>query len=232
MNKLQESFTYNPKQVQLLRKLVSAGEGSRLEFKRKATNPERIVREMIAFANTKGGILLLGIGDDGTIPGLKFPEDEVHVMTEALQKVRPPLKCVETLIPIGNARTVIQYEIPESNKKPHYLVNGELLNGELLKESFVRVEDKSIKASREVREIIRRDQQKKDIKFWYAEHEKFLMEYLDKNISITLAEFVALSGLKKFYASKKLIILVLADVLRVTPNEKGDVFMLAFGRKK
>ncbi len=227
MNKLQESFAYNPQQVQQLRKLVSAGEGSRLEFKRKATYPEKIVREMIAFANTKGGILLLGIGDDGTIPGLKFPEDEVHVMKEALQKVRPPLNYIETFIPIGNARMAIQYEIVESEKKPHYL-----LNGEMLKESFVRVEDKSIKASREVREIIRREQQKKDIKFWYAEHEKFLMEYLDKNISITLAEFVALSGLKKFYASKKLIILVLADVLRVTPNEKGDVFTLAFGRKK
>jgi hypothetical protein len=58
------------------------------------------------------------------------------------------------------------------------------------------------------------------------------MEYLDKNASITLAEFVALTGLKKFYASKKLVILVLADVLRITPNEKGDVYTLAFGRKK
>jgi len=82
-----------------------------------------------------------------------------------------------------------------------------------------------------VLEIIRRQQQKKDIKFWYAEHEKFLMEYLDKNTSITLAEFITLSGLKKFYASKKLVILVLADVLRITPNEKGDIYSLAFGRK-
>jgi predicted HTH transcriptional regulator len=226
MNKLQESFAYNPQQIQQLRKLVSAGEGSTLEFKRKATYPEKIVREMIAFANTKGGILLLGIGDDGTIPGLKHPEEEVHVMNQALKKVKPALQYIETFIPIGNTRTVIQYEIIESEKKPHYLVNGEAD-----KASFVRVEDKSIKASREVREIIRREQQKKDIKFWYAEHEKLLMEYLDKNTSITLTEFIALTGLKKFYASKKLIILVLADVLRITPNEKGDLFTLAFGKK-
>jgi hypothetical protein len=226
MNKLQESFVYNPQQVQQLRKLVAAGEGSTLEFKRKATYPEKIVREMIAFANTKGGILLLGIGDDGTVPGLKHPEEEVHVMNLALKKVKPALHYIQTFIPIGNSRTVIQYEIIESEEKPHYFVNGEAS-----KESFVRVEDKSIKASREVKEIIRREQEKKDIKFWYAEHEKFLMEYLDKNTSITLAEFVTLSGLKKFYASKKLVILVLADVLRITPNEKGDIFTLAFGRK-
>jgi predicted HTH transcriptional regulator len=142
MNKLQESFAYSPQQVQQLRKLVSAGEGSSLEFKRKATYPEKIVREMIAFANTKGGILLLGIGDDGTIPGLKYPEDEVHVMKEALKKVKPALHYTEVFISIGNARTVIQYEIPESEKKPHYFMNGEML-----KESFIRVKDKSIKWS-------------------------------------------------------------------------------------
>ncbi len=226
MNKLQESVAYNPQQVVQLRKLVAAGEGSRLEFKRKATHPEKIVREMIAFANTNGGILLLGIGDDGTVPGLKFPEGEIHVMQKALQNVTPPLQYCETLIPIGNARTVIQYEVAESENKPHYYKYDATL-----KESFVRINDKSIKASREVREILRRQQKKKDIKFWYAEHEKLLMQYLDKNTSITLSEFIALSGLKKFYASKKLVILVLADVLRITPNEKGDIFTLAFGRK-
>src|SRR6187551_3739284 len=114
MNKHPEFLAYNPQQVQQLRKLVAAGEGSTLEFKRKATYPEKIVREMIAFANTKGGILLLGIGDDGTIPGLKHPEEEVHVMNQALRKVKPALQYVETFIPIGNARTVIQYEIIES----------------------------------------------------------------------------------------------------------------------
>src|SRR6187549_896484 len=145
MNKLQESFAYNPLQVQQLRKLVAAGEGSTLEFKRKATYPEKIVREIIAFANTKGGILLLGIGDDGTIPGLKYPEEEVYAMNQALKKVKPALHYIETFVPIGNARTVIQYEITESGSKPHYFVNEDTI-----KESFVRVEDKSIKASREV----------------------------------------------------------------------------------
>jgi hypothetical protein len=54
------------------------------------------------------------------------------------------------------------------------------------------------------------------------------MQYLDVNNTITLKKFMEISGLKKFYASKKLILLVLADVLRVSPNERGDVFSLAF----
>jgi Putative DNA-binding domain len=216
-----EIFSLNPRQVQQLKLLVSHGEGASLEFKRKATFPEKIVREMIAFANTKGGILLIGIGDDGSLAGLKHPEDELHVMTEVLKKVRPLLQCNVTLIPIGNSRTVIQYEIPESKRKPHYII-GE----KKIKESFVRVDDKSIKASRELREIVKRKQRMKDIRFHFGEHEKFLMQYLDEKKVITLNEFVALSGLNRLYASRKLILLVLANVLRIIPNERGDLYVV------
>jgi len=219
--KLQEFLSLDPRQVQQLRRLVSHGEGASLEFKHKATFPQKIVREMIAFANTKGGILLIGIGDDGSLTGLKHPDDELHVMTEALEKVRPSMLYNVTLIPIANSRTVIQYEIPESKRKPHYLVDEKKM-----KESFVRVDDKSIKASRELREIVKRKQHMKDIRFHYGEHEKFLMQYLDEKKAITLKEFVSLSGLNRIYASRKLILLVLANVLRIIPHEKGDLYVI------
>src|SRR5688500_12453512 len=217
--KFHEAFPLSQDQVRQLKRLVSNGEGPSLELKRKATFPEKIVREMIAFANTNGGIVLIGIGDDGSIPGLKHPEDELYVMQQALKKVRPALQTKTTLIPIGNFRTVIQYEISESKRKPHYL-----LGANNVKESFVRVDDKSIKASRELREIVKRKQKMKDIRFHYGEHEKFLMQYLDEKKSITLKEFVNLTGLNRIYASRKLILLVLANVLRVIPNEKGDLY--------
>lgn len=224
--KPQESFPIDERQIKQLRKLVSGGEGFHLEFKRKATFPEKIVREMIAFANSGGGILLLGIGDDGTIPGLKHPEDESHVVRDALKKCRPPLPVTETFVPIGKNRSVIQYEITESKRKPHYFVHSDQL-----KESYVRVDDKSIRASREMREIAKRSQRQKDIRFHYGEYEQLLMRYLDQHHTITLKQFTELSGLKRFIASRKLILLVLADVLRITPHEKGDIFSVAFTRR-
>ncbi|HYF66548.1 MAG TPA: ATP-binding protein [Ohtaekwangia sp.] len=224
--KPQESSPFNQKQVQQLKKLVAHGEGFQLEFKRKAAFPEKIVREMIAFANSKGGILLVGIGDDGSIPGLKHPEDDAHVINLSLKNCKPPLPIKEIFIPVGQNRSVIQYEISESTRKPHYY-----LTSEKMKETFVRVADKSIKASREMREISRRAQRNKDIRFHYGDHEHWLMQYLQDNRTITLKEFTELSGLKRFIASKKLILLVLADVLRITPHEKGDVFSLAFKQK-
>lgn len=219
--KLQESHPFQAQQYQQLKNLVAQGEGLTLEFKRKAAFPDKIVREMIAFANTKGGILLVGIGDDLSIPGLKYPEDESYVIRQALQKCTPPLSYTETFIPIGNARTVLQYVISESTVKPHGL-----LVGADRKESFVRVEDKSIKASREVREIVRRLSQQRDIHFQYGDYEQMLMQYLDKHPSITLQTFVAISGLKKSMAARKLVLLTLGGVLKVTPHERGDLYSL------
>lgn len=215
----QEQVSFNARQFHLLKRLVAEGEGPTLEFKRKAAFPEKIVREMIAFANTKGGILLIGVGDDGTLPGLKHPADELHVMEAALKRARPLLQYHITLIAVNDSRTIIQYEIPESKRKPHYL-----LSNNRLKESFVRVEDKSIKASRELREIVKRRQRMKDIRFHFGEHEKFLMQYLDVKESITVKEFASLCGLGRLYASRKLILLVLANVLKIVPHEKGDLY--------
>jgi hypothetical protein len=223
MDRQHESLRYDPLQVQELKKLVARGEGATLEFKRKATFPEKIVREMIAFANTRGGVLLVGVNDDGGITGLKYPADESHVIRNALKQCKPALTFTETFISVGSSRTIIQYTIPESTKKPHTLkVDNNTI------EAYVRVDDKSLKASREMTEIARRAQKRKDIRFHYGEHEQALMTYLDKHPHITLQAFMTLSGLKRFYASKKLVLLVLADVLRITPHEKGDLFTLAF----
>lgn len=223
--KIRESSLYDAQQIQQLRNLVAQGEGPTLEFKRKVSQPEKVVREMIAFANSGGGVLLVGIADDGSIPGLKYPEGESHVISEALKKVTPELPLHETFIPLGGSRTVLQYKIHDSLRKPHFMNSAD--NS---RDCFVRVKDKSIKASRELREIMKRKQQPRDIHFRYGDHERILMKHLEVHQAITLKEFMLVSGLKRFIASKKLVLLVLANVLRVIPSEKGDLFTLAFGK--
>src|SRR5918993_452013 len=107
--KKQDAVVYNADVFEELQILVAKGEGQHLEFKRKASSGEKIIRELIAFANTSGGTLLVGIGDDKTIPGLKYPEDESLVIQQALQNIHPALAVNETWIAIGNNRTVLQY---------------------------------------------------------------------------------------------------------------------------
>jgi predicted HTH transcriptional regulator len=216
-----EAVTVNNDQLKELRKKVAQGEGLYLEFKRKATHPDKIVREIIALANTQGGQLLIGVDDDGSIPGVKYPEEEWHVVREALaQYCKPDLIVNELLIPLSEKKFVLQLDIPQSQKRPH---SFKMEDGQCLL-TFVRHNDQSIKASREMREIIRRSKQKKDIRFHYGEAEKQLMQYLEQQKTITLRQFQKLSNINLFLASRKLILLVLANVLKITPTEKGDLY--------
>jgi predicted HTH transcriptional regulator len=215
-----EAVIINGQQLSELRKLVNQGEGPHLEFKRKASHPEKIIREIIAFANTDGGTLLIGVDDSGTIPGVKYPEEEILVIQQALQNTcRPLLSVTETIIPLDENQFVVRLDIPVSLRRPHFNV----LSRDC-KESYVRASDMSIKASREMVEIVRRSKQKKDIRFNYGDPEKQLMEYLEVNKTITLDEYRKLAKLNRFRAAKKLVLLVLANVLRISPSEKGDLY--------
>jgi len=215
-----EAVNINGQQLSELRKLVNQGEGPHLEFKRKASHPEKIIREMIAFANTDGGTVLIGVDDSGTIPGVKYPEEEILVIQRALESAcRPSLLMRETIIPLDENQFVVRLDIPLSLRRPHFNV----LSHDR-KESYVRASDMSIKASREMVEIVRRSKQKKDIRFNYSDPEKQLMEYLELNKTITLDEYRKLTKLNRFRAARKLVLLVLANVLRITPSEKGDLY--------
>lgn len=218
--KISEAASTNPYDLRELKKLALEGEGLHLEFKRKSSYPEKIVRELIAFANTEGGTLLIGVDDDGSIPGVKYPDEEGHVICEAIKKYcKPTLIYKESFIPISENKFVVRFDIPPSSKRPHYLVMDKAT-----RYSFVREKDMSIKASLEMEEIVRRSKNKRDIRFAFGDAEKKLMEHLHEHHSINLPAYQKLSGLNRFKARRKLIILVLANVLKITATEKGDLY--------
>ncbi len=208
-------------EIRSLKKLISAGEGQHLEFKTKATFPDKIVQEMIAFANASGGTLLVGVNDDGHLTGLKNAEGESHVIQNSILKCKPKLRFTEKFIDLNDKKKILLYEIPEGDKKPYQFVS------ESGKSAFIRVLDKSIKVSRELHEILRRKGKKKDIKFRYGDEEQLLMQYLDKNSAITLQEFMKIANLNRFHSSRKLILLVLANVLAITPQPGVDYYSLS-----
>ncbi|PZP60758.1 MAG: transcriptional regulator, partial [Delftia acidovorans] len=50
--------------------ILARGEDSRHQFKRDETNSDSIAAELAAFANSGGGLLLLGVDDNGKVTGL------------------------------------------------------------------------------------------------------------------------------------------------------------------
>ena len=65
-----------------LKTLCNGGEGQYVEFKHKANHPNQIVEEVVGFANSKGGSLLVGVDDNGNTLGLKFAEADAIYLTD------------------------------------------------------------------------------------------------------------------------------------------------------
>ncbi|MDI9876750.1 MULTISPECIES: AlbA family DNA-binding domain-containing protein [Bacteroidota] len=205
-----------------LKNLVRKGEGSQLEFKLKAKHPEKIIREIVAFANTDGGTLLLGVGDDKSIPGLKFADDEEFILVQAIEKFcDPPINFQLERMAITNERDILIFTIPQSNEKPHFVK----LSSTEPPKAYVRVQDRSVQASKEVKQILRRENEE-GIRFVFGEKEKVLMEYLAQHQNITLEKFAEIAKIPLWLASRTLVLLVLGHVLRVQPNELVDTYVI------
>lgn len=203
-----------------LKRLVRDGEGKQLEFKLKTTHPDKIMREVVAFANTSGGVLLLGVADNGELSGLKFPDEDSFVMEKGFARyIFPRVYYTVEEVMLENGRPVLIYHI---KKSADGLVYFNPTGKEEDRKVYVRNADRSIQASREVREILKEQLKEKSYRFRYGEKEDILMKYLDENQSITLSEFSRIAGISIKQASKTLVLLVLARVLRVFAHEMED----------
>jgi ATP-dependent DNA helicase RecG len=74
-----------------LLEIMANGENSGVEFKRDDLRTQDLAKELVAFSNLEGGMVLLGVEDDGTVSGLTRPDLEEWVMNVCRDKVRPAI---------------------------------------------------------------------------------------------------------------------------------------------
>ena len=74
-----------------LLEIISNGENSGVEFKRDVLQNYDLAKELVAFSNLRGGIVLLGVEDDGSISGITRDDIEGWVMTACRDKIRPAI---------------------------------------------------------------------------------------------------------------------------------------------
>lgn len=207
--------------IQEVKELALKGEGLQIEFKKKANFPEKIVREVIALANTQGGSLLIGVDDDGTVSGQRFIEEEIFVMEKAIRElIFPPLEVEVATVKLSEKKGVAVFRIPHSPNRPHFL----LVQGK--KFSFVRVQDRTVQASREVWEVLRKSRVPRDTVFTYGKKEEVLMKFLAEQEKINVKEFAKIASIPLYMASKTLVRLVVANVLQLHPQEGADFFTI------
>lgn len=106
--------------------LLSRGEDSRQQFKTDMNNADALAAEIVAFSNTAGGHIFIGVNDDGSVRGLSGADVarlNMLIANVASQVVRPAVNPLTENVP-HPAGTVLVLSIAEGVNKPYMDKNG------------------------------------------------------------------------------------------------------------
>ncbi|MDP2962541.1 MAG: putative DNA binding domain-containing protein, partial [Sulfurimicrobium sp.] len=132
--------------------LVTLNEGKTLDFKRDLSSPKGLLKTLVAFANTAGGKLVIGVEDKTRqVIGVDFPlDDEERLCNLIADSISPRLVPNIEMTTVDN-RTLLIVEVFPSNSRPHFLRSEGPENG-----VYVRLGSTNRQADRELIGELRR----------------------------------------------------------------------------
>lgn len=205
-----------------IQNLISEGEHQQLDFKFEISDSKRIARSLVAFANTDGGRLLVGVKDNGAIAGVRSDE-EVHMIQAAAEMYcSPPVKYLTEEWEI-NGKTVLEVIIPKDEHEKHKAPDSQ---GKY--KVFVRVKDENLVADPILLKVWKYEKNKQFTKVSFTEPETALLHYLTEHQTITLSEFMELTPIiYKRRAETILINFILIGTIKMTMTHQGTYFELS-----
>ena len=105
-----------------LLQLIASGENSGVEFKRDDVRAEQVGKEIVALANFRGGVVLLGVEDDGLITGIQREKLEQWVMDTVFGRyVHPQIIPFYEEVALDDGKRVAVISVTEGTSKPYVL---------------------------------------------------------------------------------------------------------------
>ena len=105
---------------------IHNGEDSTTQFKQDVTDANRLAEELVAFSNTEGGLLLIGISDDSTVTGLD--DSQINRINQLLsntanENVKPPIYPLTEILTIQGKR-IIAVSVRKGESRPYQTNKG------------------------------------------------------------------------------------------------------------
>lgn len=111
------------------KEICLCGETTRVQFKREFTTQKEMAKEMIAFANSRGGIILFGVEDKtGELVGLSYvqlQQTSRELGNTAQEQVRPTIY-IETDVVKVDEKHFLVCTIADGRNKPYKNLQGEI----------------------------------------------------------------------------------------------------------
>jgi ATP-dependent DNA helicase RecG len=106
-----------------LKTIVFRGEDSSHQFKEDLRNSDSLAAEIVAFSNSRGGRIFIGISNKGEIIGLASKDvDRINqlISNSASQHVKSPVAIQTENVLLSSGRVVIILTVPEGIDKPYF----------------------------------------------------------------------------------------------------------------
>ncbi len=117
-----------------IEEMLTRPEGKTLEFKQDLSSPKNILKTLTAFANTAGGVLLIGIEDGSkAVLGVEHPLDEEERLCNLIADSIEPRLAPSVELVNWKKRTLLAVEVYPSAQRPHWLKSLGIANGVLVR---------------------------------------------------------------------------------------------------
>jgi predicted HTH transcriptional regulator len=209
-----------------IKQRISEGEHQRLEFKFEVSDFKKIARTLVAFSNTDGGSLLIGVKDNGAIAGVRSEEEYFMIEGAAKLYCRPEIsfKAREWQT---EGKKVMEVMIGQGNIKP-YLAQDD--NGQWL--AYIRHGDQNLKAGKLLLEVWERQKSGETTTIHFRQAEKALLEHLEQHESITQSKFRRLAGLSANQSEKILVDFIMLGLISIEHTPTAVLFRLTQGYRR
>jgi predicted HTH transcriptional regulator len=206
---------------QFVQQLISEGEHQQLDFKFEISDTQKIARTLVAFANTDGGRLLVGVKDNGVIAGVRSEEEYYMVDAAAKMHCTPPVVFSVKEWPVGK-KTVLEVVVRKSAHRPHFVIQEE---GK--KVAYIRVKDQNFVVNRVLLRVWEKEHTAQGVYLRFTDAEKLLLSTLEEGGSLTLAEFSKLARIGRNKAETILVKLMLLKMIDITFSENETTYSLS-----
>ena len=200
--------------------IIKQGEHQQLDFKFEIGDARKIAKTLVAFSNTDGGKLLIGVKDNGRIAGVRS-EEEYYMLESASSMYTKPVVPFSMKPWQVDGKTVLEVDIPPGDEKPYFSQTSE---GKWL--AYVRVDDQNILANSIQVRVWQNEHKKKGVYLQYSDAEEKLLSYLRENGKITLNRFCRVAGIPRRKATLVLTKLASINVIRIVFTERQTWYEL------
>lgn len=190
--------------------LIEKGESQNLDFKFAVNDSVKIARSLVAFSNSNGGTLLIGVKDNGVIAGVRTTEEYYMVEAAANMYTDPPVSFLSKEWNV-NGKKVLEVKVSKSINGPHSVIEADGSH-----KMYLRIGDSNVAANRLIKSYMKLKKRHKGGFLSFGDQEKLILSFLSDNESITIDQLKVLVGISREKVEKILVNLMLMDVVVFT----------------